>query len=458
MNQLSTMAAAGEEDMFDSASDTSLDTTQEGGGEEEAPGTYKLISGSRLNASRLWLAGDHLYIFERDNKTVMTATGLKPATHLKCRNYSSGGGCKARASVTEDDKLFLKPGSEHTCEGGGKEKAEEIEVEIKMREQQLANPREDARKIFDQFHGPAAQKKSFNSLRRQMGRIKNSKVPPAPKTPQEAASVIEQSVSVGNLKAVKRKCDKEGFAVVYKEDKVVGDWIRGYYAIPLLPATKVKEGWEYVGTFIPGVVAALQANPERHHLLHKPMVVHKYYKKFWLRQVGPARLSVHDQPHRTNNSAESWHSKVNKNVGSKPKFWDYVEKIVNECLCFVDNVRRFQQGVRITRKRPVTTTQVQIANATRQLERDGDVPKFIRRCRHLAGKKAKPLPEDPEGYQPVSQSQGPPLPRAGAGARASACASACSCACQPACGRSPPMHPSLTASGQSAYRWCDPRG
>ena len=119
---------------------------------------------------------------------------------------------------------------------------------------------------------------------------------------------------------------------------------------------------------------------------HKPEKAHKYWQKFWIRTVGTDRVTVYKQWHRTNNSAESWHSKINKGVGAKPKMWDYVEKIVTECLCFVDNYRRFQNGVKITRHRPITTTQIQIDNATRMLDVDGDVWKFIKRTRHLAGR------------------------------------------------------------------------
>ena len=129
---------------------------------------------------------------------------------------------------------------------------------------------------------------------------------------------------------MKRKCDKEGFTTLYKDDKLIGDWIKGYYAIPLLPAENVREGWEYVGTFVPGVVARLNQQYPDLHLGHKPDKVHRYYRRFWLRSVGPERLSVCGQPNRTNNSAESWHGKINKGVGAKPKFWDYCEKIVQK--------------------------------------------------------------------------------------------------------------------------------
>ena len=158
----------GERDMFES-SDSSLNTTQE---EEGVEGAYRVISRVRMNASKLWLGGDYLYTSERPNKKILTPTGLQPARHLKCRSYSQG--CGGRALVIEQDKLILKESHPHTCASGGIDKAVEIEVGVKMRKEQLTNPREDPRKIFNKFHGEAAQKHSFDSVRRQMARIKNS--------------------------------------------------------------------------------------------------------------------------------------------------------------------------------------------------------------------------------------------------------------------------------------------
>ena len=171
------MATPGDEDMFDT-SDSSLDTTQEEEESQEIVGAYKIVSGKRLHCSKLWLSGDHLYNCERPNKKILTPGGLQPAIHLKCRKYSSG--CTGRALVSEMDKLLVKPGYPHTCSGGGKEEAEVLEVGVKMRNAQLENPREDPRKIFNQFHGAAAQQHSFDSVRRQMARLKNKKVPPPP--------------------------------------------------------------------------------------------------------------------------------------------------------------------------------------------------------------------------------------------------------------------------------------
>ena len=178
----------GDRDMFET-SDSSLDTTL---GEEEEEGVYKIVSGKRMNVSKLWLAGDYLYTSERPNKRILTPTGTQAALHLKCRNYSAG--CRARAQVNENDKFLLKEGYTHTCSGGGKEAAAALEVGVEMRKTQLDNPREDSRKIFNQFHGSAAQQLSFDSTRRQMARIKNSRVPPAPKTAQEAGYIISQSL------------------------------------------------------------------------------------------------------------------------------------------------------------------------------------------------------------------------------------------------------------------------
>ena len=113
----------------------------------------------------------------------------------------------------------------------------------------------------------------------------------------------------------------------------------------------------------------------------------------------------------SNISAESWHAKMNKGAPSNPRVWDFAEKVTNECEVFVDNFRRYQQGVRITRARPVTKTQLAIQAATLRFEQDGDLERFMRRCRHLAGKKVRAPREDSESYE-ASQASQPASPPA----------------------------------------------
>ena len=95
---------------------------------------------------------------------------------------------------------------------------------------------------------------------------------------------------------MKRKCDTEGFVKAYKDDLVVRDWVGGYFTIPLLPPEKCKDGWEWVSMQLDRVRAVVSDD-----LKPKVEKIHKYYKKFWLRSVGPQRLSVYNQYHRTNN-------------------------------------------------------------------------------------------------------------------------------------------------------------
>ena len=133
------MATPGDADLF-ASSDSELDITLEE--EVEQEGAYRMVEGKRLNSSRLWLSGDYLYIFERENKKIWSPGGLQPATHLKCRKYSVGSvSCGARAEVNEFDKLVLKPGFSHTCGGGGKAEAEILEMGSKIKKAQLENPR-----------------------------------------------------------------------------------------------------------------------------------------------------------------------------------------------------------------------------------------------------------------------------------------------------------------------------
>ena len=126
------MATPGDRDLFDLTLESDTDTDFSSDDEEvpelteEESGFYKIVTGSRLHKkeqkpTRLWKQGDHLYSYEKTNKKIHTSTGFKCAIKLKCRNYRQNG-CPARATVSELDKLFLNPGSSHTCSGGGEEK------------------------------------------------------------------------------------------------------------------------------------------------------------------------------------------------------------------------------------------------------------------------------------------------------------------------------------------------
>ena len=65
-------------------------------------------------------------------------------------------------------------------------------------------------------------------------------------------------------------------------------------------------------------------------LLEIPEVIkleklNKYFKKRWLNQISPEELSIFDLNISTNNSAESYHSKLKEIVKtSHPRIWTFI--------------------------------------------------------------------------------------------------------------------------------------
>ena len=103
-------------------------------------------------------------------------------------------------------------------------------------------------------------------------------------------------------------------------------------------------------------------------------------------QIGVERVSCWDKDHRTNNGAESLHSRLNKGIRGYPKFWAYPDKIKGVCTRFVTDVRRLQQGLRVTRPKLKSKVQQAISKYSDDFRVDGDIGKFIKRCRYLAEK------------------------------------------------------------------------
>ena len=113
----------------------------------------------------------------------------------------------------------------------------------------------------------------------------------------------------------------------------------------------------------------------------------KYYWRQWFVVVGVDRLSVYKQPHRTNNGAENYHSRLNKGFGRKPKFWLYPPRIQKFIKTFVLDVERLKKGLRLTRANKETEVQRRVTQYTAEFDETQDVATFIKRCRWLAAKK-----------------------------------------------------------------------
>lgn len=49
-----------------------------------------------------------------------------------------------------------------------------------------------------------------------------------------------------------------------------------------------------------------------------------YIYNYWFIQIGPQRMSVFGQDHRTNNYLESFHSTLLTQIGRHPNIWDFL--------------------------------------------------------------------------------------------------------------------------------------
>ncbi|KAK8392022.1 hypothetical protein O3P69_017561 [Scylla paramamosain] len=89
----------------------------------------------------------------------------------------------------------------------------------------------------------------------------------------------------------------------------------------------------------------------------------EYYNNFWLRRIGVDRLSVWGQVHRTNNSCESYHAVMSKDLKPKTRFWTFIEYIKRKALRFELDVVRVANGVSVTRQQGKTMAQQKIEKA-----------------------------------------------------------------------------------------------
>ncbi|XP_060858757.1 uncharacterized protein LOC132936086 isoform X2 [Metopolophium dirhodum] len=110
-----------------------------------------------------------------------------------------------------------------------------------------------------------------------------------------------------------------------------------------------------------------------------------YILDYWFVQIGPQRLSVFGQDHRTNNYLESFHSTLLTQIGRHPNIWDFLQRlIIVENQFFIEFQQRtnnltIRDGT--SRAERQNTTRI-IRESVQQLNRDGDLLMFLRRTGH----------------------------------------------------------------------------
>ena len=138
------------------------------------------------------------------------------------------------------------------------------------------------------------------------------------------------------------KVQKLGLSESFRNNPEVRKYVRQLMAIPFLPAALIIPTYRFLHLPSP-------KNPDTLNKLEKP---NKYFLKRWLTQIKPEELSLSDITISTNNSAESYHSKLKSIVKtSHPRIWSFIATL-NQIIQDVDNdIGRLCQGREISRAR-----------------------------------------------------------------------------------------------------------
>ncbi|XP_039297484.1 uncharacterized protein LOC120354421 isoform X2 [Nilaparvata lugens] len=87
-------------------------------------------------------------------------------------------------------------------------------------------------------------------------------------------------------------------------------------SLALLPSARIEAGMEVIKAYI-----------EAHNLEVEFRDILEYMENFWIAIIGVNRMSVADQPHRTNNALEGFYSRLLELMGPHPGVWKFHKKL-----------------------------------------------------------------------------------------------------------------------------------
>ncbi|CAI6371232.1 unnamed protein product [Macrosiphum euphorbiae] len=187
--------------------------------------------------------------------------------------------------------------------------------------------------------------------------------------------------------SVVRYCHRKvnGVLNLVKRHEVAARIFRMVLALPHLPAERGNPGCPNfcMEDGFHTIVAYTLQFPDISEVMSR--FLRDYVFDYWFVQIGPRRLSVFGQDHRTNNYLESFHSTLLTQIGRHPNIWDFLQRlIIVENQFYVE----FQHRTNNLTIRDGTSRSLR-ENATRiiresvqQLNRDSDLLMFLRRTGH----------------------------------------------------------------------------
>ncbi|KXJ68454.1 hypothetical protein RP20_CCG003401 [Aedes albopictus] len=134
--------------------------------------------------------------------------------------------------------------------------------------------------------------------------------------------------------------------------------------LPHLPADKIPAGIEVIVNHLRKRTGD-EAKVERFA---------KYMRRQWLSIVSPYVYSTYNVPTTSNNAAESFHSKLRREIGPSPAPWIFVEKIIQISQTIGLEIDR---GQTLPFRREQSERQRQVRLCTEAYERERSILKFL---------------------------------------------------------------------------------
>ncbi|CAF4210512.1 unnamed protein product [Rotaria magnacalcarata] len=122
-----------------------------------------------------------------------------------------------------------------------------------------------------------------------------------------------------HIQSIYRRIQNLGLATVYSEDEEIRTCCRKLMALAFLPLDKVESSFYNLR----GIV-----NSRVKELLHQLFL---YHDDYWMNKVPLEMWNVHGIQHRTNNSCEGFHNRLNRRMEqARANIWSFIRCIVNE--------------------------------------------------------------------------------------------------------------------------------
>ena len=138
-----------------------------------------------------------------------------------------------------------------------------------------------------------------------------------------------------------RKVQKVGLTLLYKRDALFKSFVQKIMSLPYLPPSLISPTADII---LQGYHSSAANSTQVGELK-------RYITRFWLGKIGAEKLSVHSIENATNNTVESFHSRLKTRIQThKPNFWSFLQHINHLIVDTLLEIERLDAGHQITRR------------------------------------------------------------------------------------------------------------